>query len=852
MIPHLRVSMMPGAGPFDVAGDYYLLINGAANSNASTPHHTSLGITGDMEIQFDATLESWAAPSGTGMELIGKFQPPSNQSWLLWVTSQRQLVFRHSTDGTAIIDNVCPVKLPVASGRLALRVRFDADNGAAGHSVFFYTASTISGPWSLLSAVSTAGATSIHNSTASLGVGDVPSSGFRRPIGRIHAAKVYAGLASTDLRADPDFASQPPGTTSFADSTGRTWTVGAAAEITGFDWVDITNYDGVPRLLAVPSMEEGRQDDLTQFGPGRQQLILENRDRLFDPTHTAGDFYGKLNPRTPFRFELSPDGVAWTDWFCGFARGGFRQTYAEGGTWATCTVDLEDLLAAISNTRLPDSAYSAAVIADHPGAYWTQDETSGTQMADSSGNGRHGRFDNGTLGEEPLIIGEGHSFYAPHVGDNRGEFKGEGLPTEPPCTLEAWIKTPRDAAAVKTIIAAQRDQSLGSALWFQIATALSGSPNGELVIDWFGLGTFYKVRGHTRVDDDRPHHVVCTIASTSATDVKLYVDGVEQVKTVVTAGSPGNWAAHLIWTVGNTTDTGQGDYGLDGWIDEAAIYDYALSAEQVLEHYQSGVTAHSGDKVGERIDRVLDIVGVPPALRDIDPGDTTLGPAFYGGDRAGPYLDRLVESEQGYLWVNHRNGGKVTFRGRYSRLTDTRSTTSQATFTDDETPGVGEYRFKTVEPVPNGIDSVVNEIDVHWQGGVEPVADDASIAAYGAQSRTLVTEAPTPKSARSAAGWMVTRYGRPRSRVRALRVSPGTDPDVWPAVLDLRVGDRVTVTYTPQGVGSPITESLIVEGIRNDFRGGVEWDMSYTLSDADNTLVWIWGTSTWGETTVWG
>jgi len=69
--------------------------------------------------------------------------------------------------------------------------------------------------------------------------------------------------------------------------------------------------------------------------------------------------------------------------------------------------------------------------------------------------------------------------------------------------------------------------------------------------------------------------------------------------------------------------------------------------------------------------------------------------------------------------------------------------------------------------------------------------------------------------------------------------------------LDLRVGDRVTVVRKPQNTGTMLTNALIVEGVKHSLKGRT-WTASYTFSDADDSNVWIWGTSTWGETTTWG
>lgn len=846
-VPDVVPEIMRGAGPLDVAGDYFLSVTGAANSNATTPDVAALGITGDMEVRFDATLDAWTGPPGTGLELVGQFAPPSNQSWLVWINANGQLVFRHSSDGTAIIDNACPAPLPKLSGRQAFDIFFDADNGGGGHTVTFLVGDTIDGPFVALGGKTTTGTTSIFNSTATMGVGNVPSSGFNAPVGRIHAARVVAGLAGSDVRANPDFTAQAPGTTSFVDGAGRTWTVGAAAAIEGFDWEPIPDDEGGRPRLRDFTWQTGRTDDLEPFPPGTGSAEFRSNDRLLDPEYTSGEFFGDLLPQVPLRFRAPALG----DLFYGFPHNGWEQTY-DKPYGSKCSVDMVDLLGVIQDSPLPESAYDAVVLSSRPKAFWKLDETSGTQMADSSGNGLNGIRDNGEAAD-PLVFGGKQSFYAPHVGDNRGQYTGGALPTGPPCSLEAWIKTPRDAAAIKSIIVAQRDQALGSALWFQIETAASGSPNGELVINFFGLGGVYKARGHTRVDDNRVHHVVCTIGSSAAADILLYVDGVLQTKTVVAGTTGASWPGHLMWTVGNTANNGQGDYGIDGMVDEAAVYDRVLTAEEIAEHYEAGTTAFDGELTGARINRVLDILGVPESLRDIATGDTTVGPADYSGDTAGSYLDKVLESERGALFVDHPGGGKIKFLGRYHRFTDTRSTTSQETFTDDPDSVDWKYRNE-IRPEPNGMGSIVNVVDVTWRGGTEQVVDVESRTRYGPRNRSLATEAPTPEAARSAGAWMVARHAQPQSRIRALPLTPGGGQTGLDAVVvGQRISDRVTVRRRPVNVGAPIINELFVEGIRNEMTTGQSWIATYNTSSADGIgEVWIWGTSAWDETTFWG
>lgn len=849
-LPDIGLDFMPGASPYTVAGETYLSLTGATNSRASTPDHASFAIT-DLDVRILLAIDQWPTP-GNVFEVIGQFNVSAQRAWLLYIAANRRLWLRWSTNGTIETDvSSTTAIVPGARGIIALRVTHDVNNGAGGKTTTFYTSDSLAGPWTTLgSPTTTAGTTSIHNSTGTLGIGDVPASGFSPFPGRVFAADWRAGINSGTAVANPDFTVQTPGASSFADAAGRTWTVTSPATIAGFDWEPIPTIGDDNRCRAMSlNYDIGRTSELDKFPPSRLNTVLRNHDRVLDPEHETGPYFGDLNPRVPVRLQLDV-GSGMVDQFYGFVETGWRQTYQKPVS-VRCELDLVDLLGILEAEAFAGTAYDTEVLADEPVAYWRLDEDSGTQMADSSGNGNHGFRDNGES-VDPLVYGGGKAFSAPHVGDNRGRFVGESLPDGPPCSIEAWFKVPRDLTQLHVIANVQRDASFGTSLTVSVETSASGSPNGEVVVDFRGIGGGYKFRGGTRVDDDRVHQVVLTVNGAAASDVVLYVDGEAETKTTISGTTAGDWPGLYWWTVANIWDSSSGDYGLGGVIDEVAIYDRVLDPEQIATHYEAGTTAFTGDTTGARINRVLDLLGLPEALRDIADGDTTLGPADYGTGSVGGYLARVVESEQGHLYVAHHNGGKLTFRGRYTRLTETRSTVSQATFTDD--PDDGQYHYRNdITPEPNSIETVINTVDVTWQGGTETVVDEASRALYGSQSRSIATEASTASAARSAGAWLTARYGQPQSRIRQLPLAPGGRQTGLPAVVtDLRVSDRVTVRRHPNQIGDPVVNGLIVEGVHTEMHADQSWYASATTSNADDAMVWIWNVSEWGLTTVWG
>jgi hypothetical protein len=223
-----RVSVM--------AGEAYLDLPSISTLDyAETPDTAALDITGDIDVRADLTLANWLPPatdSPATTEMMGKFGQAGQRSWFIGARGGR-LYFEWSADGTNTIgaSSTIPPVIP-GSGRLAIRAWLDVDNGSGGWTVRFYTAANLDAPWTQLGdPVSGSGVTSIFNSTAGLRLGNATPIGFSMPLGRAHAAEIRSGAWGTVV-AQPRFNQQTVGTTSFADSAGRTWTLNGNTAIT--------------------------------------------------------------------------------------------------------------------------------------------------------------------------------------------------------------------------------------------------------------------------------------------------------------------------------------------------------------------------------------------------------------------------------------------------------------------------------------------------------------------------------------------------------------------------------------------------------------------------------------------
>jgi hypothetical protein len=298
----LLVDFAPGAGPFDVIGSHYMLLDATAGTHASTPDTAALDITGDIDVRVDVELDNWLQPGPNGQALAGKWNGSGDQrSWVFWIWAGT-LAFSWSTSGanaTAVTaPSVALATVPWSSGRRIVRATLDVNNGAGGWTAAFYHGDSMTGPWTLIQQqVTTAGTTSIFSGTANQFVGHIDNPDLaQNAAGKFYKTQIRSSIDGT-IVANPDFAAQAIGAGSFADSTGKTWTLNGAAEIAGFDWVDLSD-----RFLHA-DWEIGRDDELEDFPAGEATLVFKNDDRQLDPDYTAGTWFGELLPRVPFRLR---------------------------------------------------------------------------------------------------------------------------------------------------------------------------------------------------------------------------------------------------------------------------------------------------------------------------------------------------------------------------------------------------------------------------------------------------------------------------------------------------------------------------------------------------------------------
>jgi hypothetical protein len=176
----------------------YIQTFGSVNNGLQVADAAALDLTGDLSLIVDLAMDDWTP--GTARTLIGKWSTAAQLSYVLAVDAFGTPSFSWTVAGTTVLSIGANANLGfLANGaRQAIRVDFDANNGAAGRTAHFFRAPTIAGPWTRLgTAQTTATATSIHSGSSSLQIG--LSFILSNPVsGKIYAAQVRNSPSFTE------------------------------------------------------------------------------------------------------------------------------------------------------------------------------------------------------------------------------------------------------------------------------------------------------------------------------------------------------------------------------------------------------------------------------------------------------------------------------------------------------------------------------------------------------------------------------------------------------------------------------------------------------------------------------
>lgn len=561
-------------------------------------------------------------------------------------------------------------------------------------------------------------------------------------------------------------------------------------------WTAITSY------VREITVRRGRASEVENFEAGTATLVLDNRDRRFDPFYTSGPYYGNLLPRRQIRIRATNNGTTY-DVFRGYVNG-WPVTLTDAGYDSTVTVQAYDSLGLLADEELPDDLSDFFIRDLNPRHYWPLDDPvnilnpAATVFYD--------------YGSQPLNL-------APQAGIRVGNLGGLASGLSDTCLSIADgnnVEVTARGATVNAIgnvtvscwwVLPQPELSM---VIFQVASGLVIEATYDVAASTLEVALFdgtnvtYWRNATTYLDNTIPHHIVVSaVARTTAPAV--WVDG---ITVTVTAAS----------TAAFTMDRTESATLQNGQFQQLAVFPIYFTDTRARELFTLGAS-----KIEESVpNRFSRLIGYTPVVPNTTAGTfsaTVLGIGS-GGPPVTQELQTLADSEGGNLYVT--KDGVLTLTSR-NRIFEGRSLNSQATF-----GGAGI----TIEPtLAYRIDAgtMRNTVAIGYTGdGSVEITDAASVTANGTAGGSVTTQLSTIQQAESLGEMLVGFSQNPTTVLEPFRVNVAATTAGWDSVLALELLDRITVEIVPR-TGSSITVKQLVQAIEWTITPG-EWSCRLTGS----------------------
>ena len=565
-------------------------------------------------------------------------------------------------------------------------------------------------------------------------------------------------------------------------------------------WVDVTTY------VRNISIRRGRSGDLEQFPTGTASIILDNRDRRFDPFNTAGPYYGDLIPRRQIRVTASTGG-AYVPVFRGWVSG-WPIAYTSAGFDATTALECFDVLGLIAEEQ---------TLADVP-AYFGYDylryrlnepagqtslnstaipNTVGLAMTQIAGASTYTTYDALAPGfpYSSVRIGRGNAWRGAARATPAFNWTQGG-------DMSFWMANEAPGVELRAVVV--------PCLNVYIATILT---TGALQVKKYnGVDIETITTTTTPFANFAPHHVQISggLDVPFGSNTRIFIDGVD------VTGTPSTAAGGYL-----EPPQGYGAIELHNHIfQDFSFYGRSLSPGTFGEKTTATATAEAAANYGSAVnnvpetsrakaERVLDRSALPAAWRTLD----TIPESVLGSQGAAlalvNELQKIADSEGGELFATKDGLLRLTNR---STAAANGAGPSVATFADN---GAG-LPYGPELAININADEIINRLAVTFAGGGEITTETgASITANGVAETSVDTYLATKQDAIDFGAHQVGTFSQPIPQYSALEVSITQNLAQWDTILVLELLDLFTLTLTPKA-GAAITQPLILNSVTHD------------------------------------
>jgi hypothetical protein len=546
-------------------------------------------------------------------------------------------------------------------------------------------------------------------------------------------------------------------------------------------WTDLSS-----RLLEVPSVKVGVDDDLSEMQAGSATFRLDNRDRALEPGYAAGTYYPNVRPLRRIRYFID-DGVN-PDWpiFYGYIvswgpvwPGGMNQEAIIQAVDGSVILEMDTLPSLDPPTA---TSYEEVVMHDQPFAYYKLDESGGTKMFPVVG--AEGVYKNmpafqqasQIMGDPARSVEFRENVYGRAAVEDTTQFVDVGA-----LTIEAWAQVTNSGSG--SILQGPFDTAPTGDAIFKLSF---GATDFGALVATTGSGTNNASVAATVTE---LHHVCATWDGSA---LRLYVDGVLG-DTQPTSGSLVTPDASPTLAFGNRVPA------LGGTLERVtvsnvAVYEHALTPERVLAHYQAG--AERGfvqQTAGERIAAAAttDLW----AETDIDTGTHEVIPVMSKGQSRMEAIKDAVRAEFPSAMFYFPGTADPRYLGWDYGDTSPYNTV-QATIGNNP----GEVPFADIETSDD--DEIYNEVTVAREGGLAQTAVDADSEAEFFRRTYELTGLihVDDMGCQTVAAAILEDHSQPDPPVRVKSVTLTSDNALALAeILERQPGDLIRVKHRPKG-----------------------------------------------------
>lgn len=677
--------------------------------------------------------------------------------------------------------------------------------------------------------------------------------------------------------------------------------VGPSVDPAPEDWTDVTAYVETGPTGPAITARTGRDSARAGITPGDLAFTLVNLDGRFNPRNTAGPYYGLLDNGTHVRVRVTVDGTTTTRWQ-GFVNSGWPQTITS--RYPVVAITAHDIFGLAAQGEAPATAFDATVagLVAQPDQWWRPGVDGWVDRV----GGLTGQHTSQLVEFDALVDGDERTF-------GQTEPDGHGVVAHPSALLDpdsadtivlaAWVQLPdEDATALMLsdlggtafpIIFQSRVSPPGvDAASLTVSVATSGvsvavscpswrtegagfqtvalSPEGGLAP--LGLGFTPNSRHHIQVAVTRPSTSgwMCTPDLEPLLDgvggtplatggrIRIWVNGVE-VSGYGAAQRP-SWvgtATAAPLKIGGSSDF----YAVStapryvGVIDHLLVWHAHPGSStdldaQALALTRAGVLAWAGDRLDERLARIVGGTGLAAHLGTLDPSGIVTRQGYRRGGSL-ELLQTIEQTEQGRVWAN-RNGD-LRFSRRGWSWDDAVSSTVQLTFSDDPAliAAGAEEMLEGGTVIADDPFDIVNVASVNSSNGRQQTVEDAtSIARVGRRNAVQLSGLlhPSDRQSLAIAEWLVTSQSTPQIKARRVAFRVEDNPDTL-APLAAAIEEGWLVRIRKPGDGLDLYAHVV--GVECEW-GHTGWTVALTL-DATRAgySFFEWGTSTWGGSAGW-